>query len=201
MKTRKQINSRFHQVLLISSISCLMFVSAAVQADDVEIYLTPPPTPVSPNVLFILDESGSMRTNDRIGSLRSAMTDILNDTENDNINAGIMAYTTNTGDNGPLSLRAISDFGLIGDNRSTMVSQVSGLRANSFTPSVKALEAAVGWFTDGFVDSEDNIGGTSGEYVSPIGDEPAGNWCRPNHMVFLTDGSPNSNSSVQGLSY
>ena len=205
MKTINQKNSRFHQVLLISSISCLMFVSAAVQADDVEIYLTPPPTPVSPNLLFILDESGSMSTNNRIGSLRSAMTEILNDTDNDNINAGIMAYTTNTGDNGPLSLRAISDFGLIGDNRSTMVSEVSGLRANSFTPSVKALEAAVGWFTDGFTETEDNIGDYDDDDVrsfdSPIGDEPAGNWCRPNHMVFLTDGSPNSNSSVQGQAY
>ena len=117
MKTSNQTNSRFHQGILISSIACLMFGSAAVQADDVEIYLTPPPNPVSPNVLFILDESGSMSTNNRIGNLRSAMTQILEDTDNDNINAGILAYTTNTGNNGPLSLRAISGFGLIRDNR------------------------------------------------------------------------------------
>ena len=60
MKTRKQINSRFHRAILISSITCLMFGSAAVQADDIEIYLTTPPEPVAPNVLFVLDESGSM---------------------------------------------------------------------------------------------------------------------------------------------
>ena len=179
MKTSNQINSRFQKALLISSVACLMFGSSVVQADDVEIYLTPPPDPVPPNVLFILDESGSMSTNDRIGSLRSAMTDILNDTDNDNINAGIMSYTTNTGNNGPLSLRVISDFGLIEDNRAAMVTAVGGLRANSYTPSVKALEAGVDWFIDSFEDSEDNIGGTSGEYESPIGDVPEGNWCPP----------------------
>ena len=202
MKTRKQKNSRFHQVLLIPAIASLMFVSAAVQADDIEIYLTPPPNPVSPNVLFILDESGSMRGS-KIEDLRDAMEVILNDPGSDNVTAGIMAYTTNSGDNGPLSLRAISDFLLIkeGSNRTNMIEDVQGLVANSFTPSVKALEAAVDWFKDGFDDSEDNIGGTAGEYGSPIGDEPAGNWCRPNHMVFLTDGAPNSNSITSGGEY
>ena len=94
----------------------LMFGSAAVQADDIEIYLTPPPNPVPPNVLFILDESGSMDStthtatgthSTRIDDLKNALTNILNDPDNDNINAAIMAYTTHIYNNGPLSLRAV----------------------------------------------------------------------------------------------
>jgi len=189
--------------LLFISIAGLMFGTAAVQADDVEIYLTPPPSPVPPNVLFILDESGSMSStthtatgahSTRNADLRSALTDILNDPDNDNITAGIMAYTTHNGSNGPLSLRAVSDFLRIEDNRATMVNAVNGLRAWSYTPSVKALEAGVEWFNNGFVEPTTNWTNIpSRTYQSPIGDDPAGNWCRPNHMVFLTDGRPNSN--------
>ncbi len=193
--------------LLITSIAGLMFVSAAVQADDVEIYLTPPPNPVPPNMLFILDESGSMSSrthtstgahSTRIADLRSALTDILNDPDNDNINAAIMAYTTHIYNNGPLSLRAVSGFGKIVDNRTTMVTAVNSLSARSYTPSVKALEAGVEWFKNGFTDTPYNwtvahLGTTPQTYQSPIGNNPVGNWCRPNHMVFLTDGRPNSN--------
>jgi type IV pilus assembly protein PilY1 len=207
MKTSNPKITSFQKTLkpvLIASIAGLMFGSAAAQADDIEIYLTPPPNPVPPNVLFILDESGSMSTSTstgtRISDLRDAMTDILNDTDNDNINAGILSYTTNTGNNGPLSLRGVSDFGIIEDNRSTMVTAVAGLTANSYTPSVKALEAAVEWFKSSFSDTPANIAGTNGVYDSPLGNDPEGNWCRPNHMVFLTDGSPNSNDpNVYGL--
>jgi len=189
--------------LLFTSIAGLMFGSAAVQADDVEIYLTPPPNPVPPNMLFILDESGSMSStthtvtgahSTRIADLRSALTDILNDPDNDNINAAIMAYTTHNGSNGPLSLRAVSDFGKIVDNRTAMVTAVGGLSARSYTPSVKALEAGVEWFRNSFVEPTTNWTNIpSRTYQSPIGDDPSGNWCRPNYMVFLTDGRPNSN--------
>ncbi|HED13557.1 MAG TPA: hypothetical protein ENI62_07885, partial [Gammaproteobacteria bacterium] len=195
------------KLLLFTSIAGLMFGTAAVQADDVEIYLTPPAVKVPPNMLFILDESGSMSstTHDsngnhstRIADLRSALTTILNDSGNDNINAAIMAYTTHIYNNGPLSLRAVSGFGKIVDNRSAMVSAVNSLSARSYTPSVKALEAGVEWFRNSFTDTPYNwtvahLGTTPQTYQSPIGDDPTGNWCRPNRMVFLTDGRPNSN--------
>ena len=46
-----------------------------------------------------------------------------------------------------------------------MIDEVADLRDNSFTPSVKALEAAVEWFTDGFTESDRNIGDFDGDDV------------------------------------
>ena len=179
MKTKNQINSRFHQLLLVSSITCLLFGSAAVQADDIEIYLTTPPDPVSPNVLFVLDESGSMNTGtpSRLDDLKNALINddpdnlgILRDPAYDNFNAAILAYTLgrvdgNSGDYKD-SIRAISPFGLIGENRNSMVTAVDGLSAVSGTPSVKALADAVGWFENSFTDTQYNIGNTSNTSVS-----------------------------------
>ena len=194
--------------VMIASIAGLMFGSAAAQADDIEIYLTPPPNPVPPNVLFVLDESGSMATGDptRLSELKKALINnptnptaddplgILQDPENDNINAAIMSYTLGYSGGYKDSIRVISDFGLIVDNRTAMVSAVSGLQAESGTPSVKALADAVGWFESGFTDTLYNIGGTISTYSSPLSGTEEGNWCRPNHIVFLTDGKPNSNN-------
>ena len=203
-KTRLQTASK---PLLLMMVAGLMFGSAAVQADDIEIYLTPPPNPVPPNVLFILDESGSMNFDhpSRLSELKKALNStgnplgILQDPANDNINAGIMAYTLGRyNHNYTDSVRVISDFGLIKDNRANMISAVNGLQAVSGTPSVKALADAVGWFESGFTDTPNNIGGTNATYSSPLDVAEEGNWCRPNHIVFLTDGQPNSNNPTGG---
>ncbi|PVV18149.1 MAG: hypothetical protein B6D74_16900, partial [gamma proteobacterium symbiont of Ctena orbiculata] len=60
-----------------------------------------------------------------------------------------------------------------------------------------AMEAAVNWFRRDrtFVDYNGFI------TTSPIDGVPQDNWCRPNHMVVLTDGRPNSNSPTSGQAY
>ncbi len=42
----------------------VLISSSTIQADDIEVYLQPPSDPVYPNILFVLDESGSMGTKD-----------------------------------------------------------------------------------------------------------------------------------------
>ncbi|GEM_PF-2789037 len=171
------------KTLAVSAILSSSIAATGVQADDVEVYVTSPPDPVSPNVLFILDESGSMVAGSpsRMTQLKNAMTTVLNDTNNDNINAGILAYTTSNSPNNPT--RVVQDFALIGNERTAMVSAVTSLTPKYGTPSMHALSAGVYWYTNGFL-------GRS----SPLaGNDPAGNWCKKNFIVFMSDGSPNSN--------
>ncbi|MCU7932683.1 MAG: VWA domain-containing protein [Candidatus Thiodiazotropha sp. (ex Codakia rugifera)] len=167
-------------------------------ADDIEIYLQEPPDPVPPNVLFVLDESGSMATNDRRGSLVTAMQTLINDPDMGNVNAALLGYTTQWGNDGPLFLRAHNgDFSLIEDNRPSLLAAVDGLQTVSYTPTVKAMEAAVNWFRRDQTFTDSNNFATT----SPIDGDPEDNWCRPNHMVVLTDGRPNSNSPTSGQAY
>ncbi|BAO45250.1 pilus assembly protein [Thiolapillus brandeum] len=167
------------RILAVSAILSSSIAATSAHADDVEVYVVPPSDPVAPNVLFVLDESGSMNwgTPKRMNQLKSAMTTVLNDTANDDINAGILAYTTRSH-----PTRIVHNFGLIKDNRAAMVSAVNSLTPQGGTPSVHALASAARWYEAGFRGQS-----------SPIGSNAAGNWCKPNYIVFLSDGSPNSN--------
>ncbi len=190
---------------LVISLGIALAISlagSAVRADDVEIYLEEPPDPVPPNVLFILDESGSMNSwpsPSRRDRLEEAMRTLINDPEMGNVNAALLGYTTRWGDNGPLFLRAHSGgtFSIIENNRPTLLAAADALQTVSYTPTVKAMEAAVDWFRRDrtFVDYYGNA------TTSPIAGIPEDNWCRPNHMVLLTDGQPNSNSPTSGGAY
>ncbi|MEW8693463.1 MAG: hypothetical protein AB2535_20710, partial [Candidatus Thiodiazotropha endolucinida] len=82
-------------------------------------------------------------------------------------------------------------------NRSNFLNAVDNLQTVSYTPTVKAMEAAVDWFRRDQIFTDFN-GFTT---TSPIDGIPEDNWCRPNHMVVLTDGRPNSNSPTRGQAY
>lgn len=168
------------KALAISALLSSSIAATGIQADDVEVYVVPASSPVSPNVLFVLDESGSMTWDNptRMSELKAAMITVLNDTDNDNINAAILAYTTRTH-----PTRVVHDFGLIGTNRTAMVAAVNGLTGSGGTPSVHALASSTRWYEADFRGA-----------ISPIANNAAGNWCKPNYTVFMSDGSPNSNS-------
>ncbi len=185
------------KTLTLSTLLCSAIGSSGVQADDVEVYMAPA-APVSPNVLFVLDESGSMRwgaidgqnladtnPNQRMNQLQTAIETVLDNSDNDYINAGFLAYTTRTH-----PTRVVHQFGRIGTDRASMKIAVGdpdvagdGLTPISGTPSVHALASAVLWYDQGF----------RGQ-ASPIASDPEENWCRPNYIVFMSDGSPNTNS-------
>jgi len=209
MITKAESKSIRWTIQTYSFLLTLMVASTAAQADDVSVYLTPPPDPIPPNVLFLLDESYSMSTtaaqecewvyswgrwrevctsSTRMDQLKDAMTTLLDDPNMGNVNAGILGYTTeplSAGNNGPYRIRVISDFQKIEDNRAAMKVLVGNLEPTGYTPTVKALEAAVSWYASGYAG-----------FPSPIGynDTNHALWCQPNHLVLLTDGIPNCNS-------
>ncbi|MEW8505207.1 MAG: VWA domain-containing protein [Candidatus Thiodiazotropha sp.] len=195
--------NRFFPKQLVISLGtsfAISLMSSVASADDLEIYLQEPPDPVPPNVLFVLDESGSMSSGSpsRRDRLEQAMRTLINDPDMGNVNAALLGYTTRWGNNGTLYLRAHSgNFSIIEDNQSTFLDAADNLQTVSYTPTVKAMEAAVDWFRRDrtFIDYN---GFTT---TSPIAGIPQDNWCRPNHMVVLTDGRPNSNSPTSGQAY
>jgi type IV pilus assembly protein PilY1 len=168
-----------------------------VQADDIEVYLTTPVT-VSPNVLFILDESGSMGwgaedwveipdtdPSQRMYQLRNSMRKLLEDESMDNVKAAILGYRAN------ISLTVHSPFVKVGEgsNREYLLNNVIGdahlggdhpgsLIHHHLTPSAPALAKGMNWFR-----------GLDSSQESPIE-----HWCEPNYMIFLTDGEPSANN-------
>ncbi len=206
MKTQKHISlpKKASAIALLISAT----YGCAALADDVEIYLYEPPDPVPPNVLFVLDESGSMSTRDardindnrvsRRDALVQAMHDIFDVESMQSVNAALMGYTTVSGENTALRFVAhTGNFQLVEDNPALFQSRIDSLRTLNYTPTVKALESAVAWFRNDrtFVDFNNNT------MTSPIAGDPADNWCKPNHIVLLSDGEPNSNSPTSGLGY
>ncbi len=206
MKTQRQLSLQKTATAITLLISATY--GCAVLADDVEIYLYEPPDPVPPNVLFVLDESGSMGTwdarnlaGDRVSrrdALVEAMTNIFDQSSMQSVNAALMGYTTTGGENSALRFVAhTGDFQLVEDNPTLFQSRIDGLSTRNYTPTAKALESAVAWFRNNqtFTDYNDNT------MTSPIAGDPADNWCKPNHIVLLSDGEPNSNSPTDGLGY
>ncbi|MCP4275819.1 MAG: hypothetical protein GY779_05640 [Gammaproteobacteria bacterium] len=180
----------------------LLCGTSALQADDLEVYLKEPSEPLPPNVLFMLDESGSMGWGenedngftDRMTRLKTAMHAILDDiivstsgTSPDmskDIRAGFAAYTTRPGVDLP---RVIYDFNLVSSAGAAMKTQIDSLTPLAGTPTVLALQSGIDWFEGDFTDYDGTF------RTSPIGAAAKNNWCRPSHMVLLSDGDPNSN--------
>ena len=161
--------------------------SSSLYADDIEIFIKPSVEPLPPNVLFVLDESGSMSTEDagtdtspktRMESLKEAMATIINTPGNENINAAIAAYTTRSSGEPPT--RVIHDFRLIGENKSDFLSSIQTLTPLKSTPTIHALAASNLWYEQGYLG-----------HPSPLDTEAKGNWCKPNLVILLSDGEPN----------
>lgn len=99
--------SRVHKILLALSTFTLVFASGTGVADDTEIYFSSgsssgnTDSPLIPNVLFILDTSGSMAWDapgtgkSRIQVLKEAMNEIIGSVED--INLGLMRFTGSEG--------------------------------------------------------------------------------------------------------
>lgn len=203
-------NSRIFQKhkAILGGLLLGMLAGQPLLADDVEVYLYEQPDPVPPNVLFVLDESGSMAWDidgnridrrhpgvSRRDMLVDAMLEIFNQPSMNNINAAMMGYTTASSYYTLVEmLRAhTGDFQVVGDNKTEFLTGIDGLETVSYTPTVKALEQAVAWYRrdQTFVDYYGHA------MTSPIAGEPANNWCRTNHIVLLSDGEPNSNTMTQ----
>ncbi|MGD9170247.1 MAG: VWA domain-containing protein, partial [Candidatus Thiodiazotropha sp.] len=199
MICKKLKSNRWLSLSALALTSLFVFTSPIALSDDIEVYLQEPPDPVPPNILFVLDESGSMQWGERNWSypgspyrrrdlLVNALKDVFNDDSMANVNAALLGYSTRGTFAHSGAFKVISE----GTNQSSFISQIDSLTADGGTPTVEALNDAVDWFRSDatFTDSNNNT------YLSPL--EEAGvraedMRCAPNHIVLLSDGEPNNN--------
>lgn len=178
----------------------LTYVSAA-SADDTEIYFTGL-VEENPNVLLVLDRSGSMgnaREGSDLTKLQELQTSLMafidEAAQAANLNIGIMTYSRDV----LLEQQVVA---LDTSNADAIDEVVDGVTANGRTETLLALEAARKYFSGELVVNVDTgeipdalaagidpatiVDTTTLE--SPITDE-----CQANHIVLVTDGSPSAN--------
>ena len=182
-----------------------------VQADDTEIY-TGIAERDAPNVIFIMDTSGSMGwANDgsryppagesRLEQVQEAAIDTINNT--DGINISLMKFNEDrSGWGGYVDMPMTP----VADARAEFATKMNSYRATGGTPITESLEEALRYLRGDSIhygkynstyysDSGSRSGGT---YNSPVSHQ-----CQKNHIVLFSDGEPSSdtgaNSRIQTL--
>jgi type IV pilus assembly protein PilY1 len=196
MICKKLTSNHWLSLSALALTSLFAFTSPTALSDDIKVYLQEPPEPVPPNILFVLDESGSMDWGEadwskpgyphrRRDLLVSALKEIIQDPDMGNVNAALLGFRDwNT------LVAHSGNFKVISDNVTDFVNQIDSLQANGSTPTVPALNAAVNWFRPG-VAFTDSMGTT---LTSPLEQDGAEDrWCASNHIVLLSDGVPTRN--------
>ena len=171
------------------SMSLTLGTSAAI-ADDTEIFFTDADKIVKPNILFILDKSGSMSNsggdgNTRLEVVQNVMSDLLDDMED--VNVGAMYFGGNEGGYFLSAIKPISDV------RATLKTAIDELSPGGNTPLAETTFEAMRYFQGGstFIRDSSVTGVMTGDkYDSPIEYE-----CQPNNIILLTDGQPTSDEN------
>jgi type IV pilus assembly protein PilY1 len=181
------------------------FVSLPVVAEDSEIYVNLGTTKeAQPNVLFVIDTSGSMRTDvpttggpDRIDIVREAALTLARNLRN--VNLGLMRY--DQGAEGGFVLQPVADLE-VPTHRQAVIDTLTGLRDTTVngvrvidgnTPLSETYYEAFLYYTGAKVDygtrsiSTSRLQDDQTTYDSPISHQ-----CQKNYIVYLTDGLPTS---------
>ncbi len=182
------------QLLAIAS---LLFFSISY-ADDTDLFIANLPTAAQPNVLFIMDTSGSMGagagTNSRMEVAKGAARAFVQSAEN--INISLMSF--NSSSQGGKVDFASED---IDTGRQRAIDVINGYSADGVTPLNETLYEAYLYFSG----QAPRFGGNSvsaarngSNYRSPIVNE-----CQKSSIVLFTDGYPffdtDANGAVQSL--
>lgn len=192
-----------------------LLAASVALADDTEIYVPkdlPADQYVRPNILFVLDSSGSMDSEvssklTRIQVLKNVVNNLIDELKvKEDVNVGFMRYNPNTRsdgkDGGGYILSPVQR--LTNANAASMKAVVESIKAGGNTPLLETYYEAYlymtgqnrlwGAWAPGSVASSRN-----GEtYISPIEHS-----CQPSHIIYVTDGAPTndtgSNADVKAL--
>lgn len=182
-------------------------------ADDTEIYVprdVPADQQVRPNILFVLDSSGSMgstvansaippskKNRTRNAVMQGVVNDLINDLKaKEDVNVGFMRFD---GNDGGYVLSPVKR--LTTANASSMQDVVDDIPASGNTPMLETYYESYLYMTgqnrvwgDKSVSSSRN----GDKYISPIEHS-----CQKSHIIYVTDGEPTvdqgSNSAVKAL--
>ncbi len=189
----------------------LLLIAHQSHADDIDIFFRTETQ--TPNVLFVLDTSGSMKKNSieingeektRMEVLKSAFAEIMQRTVQNTVNVGIMRFDDNKERLGVMvhPIRNISEFVPANDPsqppltvRQQLVNTVNGFEGEGFTPITRALlEAGKYYFglppsspalcTEAEIDL-----GICQHKNSTTSYLPPQNQCPKNFIILLSDGA------------
>ena len=179
----------------------------AAMADDTEIYVPkdlPADQQVRPNIMFVLDSSGSMgstvansgnRTRNRV--MRDVVKDLIDQLKTkEDVNVGFMRYD---GNDGGYVLSPVKR--LTANNASSMKDIVDGIPASGNTPLLETYYESYLYMTGQnryWGDKSVSSSRSGSTYISPIEHS-----CQQSHIIYLTDGEPtqdtSSNAAVRTL--
>jgi type IV pilus assembly protein PilY1 len=180
-------------------------------SDDTEIY-TGIAERDAPNVIFIMDTSGSMSwANDgsrnppagesRLEQVQEAAIDTINNT--DDINIALMRFDSTSNYNGGFVDLAMTP---VAEARSSFEIKMRGYRGSGGTPITESLDEALRYLRGDPVNYGrlnntyygDPAARSGSSYKSPVSHQ-----CQKNHIVLFSDGEPSvdtsSNTRIQNL--
>jgi type IV pilus assembly protein PilY1 len=194
MRYKKSRSNRWHTLSTAALTALFACASSTAFSDDIQVYVQPPPNPVPPNILFVLDESESMSEDNptRRDVLVNALKAVFEDDAMGNVNTALLGYSTRGiyAHSGPF--KVISE----GSNKALFLGQIDNLGTRGSTPTVKAMDAAVNWFrSDATFTDANNVTLTSP--LTEDGVRAEDMRCAPNHIILLSDGAPNCNNYSQ----
>lgn len=175
-------------------------------ADDIEIYVTrdlPADQRVRPNILFILDSSGSMATTvsgtkkSRNQVVREVTKQLVDDLKmSGDVNVGLMRFNNTDGGRVLYPVQRLNS-----DNAKSLKDAIDRVDTSDWTPLSETLHEAYRYLTgQRWVYGESSVASSKSgnSYKSPIEHS-----CQRTNIIFLTDGEPTydlkANSLIRSL--
>jgi type IV pilus assembly protein PilY1 len=176
--------------------------SLFAHADDTEIYTGLKPT-IPPNVIFVMDTSGSMAWagdgssnpptgQSRLEIVKKAAINTINAT--DNINISLMRFNVNN-EGGHVSL-AMSP---IATGKSTFETKLNSFSAGGGTPITESLHEALRYLRGDPVGYGSSYTGDTNAYTSGSYNSPITHKCQQNHIVLFSDGEPSVDKTSDSI--
>lgn len=180
--------------------------TSILSADDTEVFFSNASSVVKPNIMFVIDNSGSMRnsvqgTNDsRMEVVQSVTKDLIDSMEN--VNVGLAKFNIVCANNycrTESGGHIISPPVPVENNRSVLKAHVDGLWPVGNTPLAETLAEVARYFRGetAFYDAApiSSVTTSNDQYVSPVKYQ-----CQKNFVVFLTDGAPTADDTDDKIS-
>src|SRR5690606_12318676 len=185
--------------LAMAAFAYTLSTAQVALADDIEIYVTrdlPADQRVRPNILFILDSSGSMDTEvkgtkpkqNRNQVVKKVTQDLVDELKvGGDVNVGLMRFNTEDGGRVLYPVKRLTS-----DNAESLKSAIKAIDTSDWTPLSETLYEAYRYLTGqsphfavgkGKASVADSL--RDGRYISPIEHS-----CQRTNIIFLTDGEP-----------
>lgn len=169
----------------------LAFCSAAALADDSDIFLK---DDVPPNVVILLDSSGSMDNKingvRKIDSAKAVVSSLVENIEG--VNFGLFKFNSSSS-GGHMVFP-------VGTDKDTMLDRIAGIGAGGWTPLGRATIDVQDYYINGYREMvcidcpatwDDETAEREGTYVSVVRPGPIEYECQKNYAILVTDGLPN----------